>query len=321
MIASVLGLHHVTAIAGDPQANVDFYAGVLGLRLVKRTVNFDDPETYHFYYGDEWGHPGTLLTFFPWSRAPRGRAGLRQVGVTSFAVVPESIAYWEGRLAERGVVAQRIAPRFNETGLAFTDPDGLAIEIVGHPTAAASLAWTGGGVPAQHAIRGFHAVTIPVSLLEPTAQTLTDVLGFRSADQSATRIRLASGSGGPGTFVDIELAPATPRGAMGVGTVHHVAFRVADDEAQRLLRDDVATAGLHPTPVVDRQYFRSVYFHEPGGVLFELATDPPGMEIDEPVGALGQRLMLPPQYEPYRAELERTLPPIVLPAAEVTSER
>jgi glyoxalase family protein len=216
-------------------------------------------------------------------------------------------------LTERGIPAQRLGPRFNESGLAFADPDGLHLEIVTHPTADAGRAWKNGSVALESALRGFHAVTIWAERLEPTARVLTDVLGFRSADQSDNRVRFATGTGGPGTFVDVRVAFDVARGSMGVGTVHHVAFRVADAAAQLAVRRDVEAAGLHPTPVVDRQYFQSVYFHEPGGVLFEIATDPPGFAIDEPVETLGQRLMLPPQYEPYRANLERTLPPIAVP--------
>lgn len=313
MNAAVLGIHHVTAIAGSPQRNLDFYAGVLGLRFVKRTVNFDDPETYHFYYGDGEGHPGTLITFFPWSNAPAGRVGTRQVGVTTYSVAPEALPFWEQRLTERGVPFRQLERRFSEAGIEFTDPDGLLIEIVAHPTADPARAWSQGPVAPEVAIRGFHAVTLWAERLEPTARVLGDVLGFRSADQSDERVRFATGEGGSGTFVDVRVAPSVPQGVMGVGTVHHVAFRVSDAAAQLAVRAEVEAAGLHPTPVVDRQYFQSVYFHEPGGVLFEIATDPPGFGIDEPFESLGERLMLPPQYERYRAGLERSLPAITVP--------
>jgi predicted esterase/catechol 2,3-dioxygenase-like lactoylglutathione lyase family enzyme len=317
--ARVLGIHHVTAICGDPQRNLDFYAGFLGLRFVKRTVNFDDPQTYHFYYGDEAGTPGSILTFFPWPGARAGRVGAGQVAVVAFATVPSAIGFWVQRLVQHGIAFD--GPTQRETSgdereqvLAFRDHDGLMLEIVARPGAAARPAWGGApGVPLEHALRGFHHVMLWVARADATERMLAETLGFRPVDEPVGVRRPAAGDGGPGTLVEVREVGDFPRGVGGVGTIHHVAWRVADDEAQRVLRSRVAAAGLEPTPVIDRQYFRSVYFREPGGVLFELATDPPGFTVDEPLSQLGERLMLPPQYEPYRPQLEAVLPPIHLP--------
>jgi predicted esterase/catechol 2,3-dioxygenase-like lactoylglutathione lyase family enzyme len=317
-MAQVLGIHHVTAIASDPQRNLDFYSGVLGLRLVKRTVNFDDPQTYHFYYGDEVGTPGGIMTFFPWPGARRGRPGPRQVGVTSFAVLPEAMGFWVHRLLQLGIAHQPLARRVfggvTESFLSFRDPDGLLLEIVGHPTAAARPAWADApGIAPEQAIRGFHAVTIWAEQAEPTERVLLDTLGFRPSAEAESVRRFEAGAGGASTFVDVRaVGPFVPALA-GAGTVHHVAFRVPDDAAQHEIRERVIAAGLQPTPQIDRNYFRSVYFREPGEVLFELATDIPGFAVDEPVASLGHALQLPAQYEPLRAQLEAVLPPIHLP--------
>jgi predicted esterase/catechol 2,3-dioxygenase-like lactoylglutathione lyase family enzyme len=317
---SALGLHHVTAIAGDPQRNLDFYAGVLGLRLVKRTVNFDDPQTYHFYFGDEVGTPGSIMTFFPWPGARGGQAGRGQVAVTSFAIRPGSVGFWIERLLRHGIRHERPAKRGTgadtEQVLAFRDPDGLMLELVGHPGAEARPAWGGApGIGAEHAIHGFHSATLWVQHWEPTERVLVEALGFRLVAEDGSTRRYAAGEGGPGRLVDLRTVGGFTRGSSGAGTVHHVAFAVADDETQLAVRERVRQAGLQPTPVIDRNYFHSVYFQEPGGVLFELATVPPGFAIDEPVERLGERLMLPLQYEPHRAEIEAVLPRIHLPAS------
>ncbi|HET6579675.1 MAG TPA: VOC family protein [Gemmatimonadales bacterium] len=316
---SVLGIHHVTAIASDPQRTLDFYAGVLGLRLVKRTVNFDDPQTYHFYFGDETGTPGSILTFFPWPGAQRGQQGTGQVAVIAFAILPAALGFWVDRLVRHGVAFEgpvRRGPAGGEAEqvLAFRDRDGLLVELVAHGAAEARPAWGGApGITPPQALHGFHAVTLWEERGEDTGRTLVDTLGFRPEREHETTRRYAAGDGGPGTLVDVRTVGGFFRGADGAGAVHHVAWRVTDDAAQLQVRERVIAAGLEPTPVIDRQYFHSVYFREPGGVLFELATDPPGFAIDEPVDALGERLMLPPQYEPYRAQLEAVLPPIHLP--------
>ena len=309
-MTGVLGIHHVTAIASDPQRNLDFYAGLLGLRLVKRTVNFDDPETYHLYFGDDIGHPGSIMTFFPWPGARRGRQGTGQVAVTSFAVLPRALGFWVERLVRHGVKYEGPTKQV----ISFKDPDGLLLEIAAHPGAEAMPAWgEAAGIAREHAIHGFHSVTLWAEQGDGTERVLVDTLGFHPVREEGTTRRFAVGDGGPGTIVDVRSVGGFVRGVGGAGTVHHVAWRVADDGLQLQLRDQVTQAGMDPTPVIDRHYFRSVYFREPGGVLFELATDPPGFAIDEPVERLGERLMLPQQYEAHRAEIEAILPPIHLP--------
>lgn len=307
---SVLGIHHVTAIASDPQRNLDFYAGLLGLRFVKRTVNFDDPGTYHFYFGDDLGHPGSILTFFPWPGARRGQPGTGQVAVTSFAVLPQALGFWVERLVRHGVAHEGPTKQV----ISFKDHDGLMLEIVGHAGAEARPAWESApGIPREHAIHGLHSVTLWVEGGEATERVLVDTLGFVWAGEDGGTRRFAAGLGGPGTLVNVRSVGGLPRGVPGAGTVHHVAWRVTDDSAELEVREQVAKVGLAPTPVLDRNYFHSVYFREPGGVLFELATDPPGFAIDEPVERLGERLMLPPRYERIRGQIEARLPPIHLP--------
>jgi predicted esterase/catechol 2,3-dioxygenase-like lactoylglutathione lyase family enzyme len=315
----VLGIHHVTAIAGDPQRNLDFYAGILGLRFVKRTVNFDDPQTYHFYYGDEIGTPGTILTFFPWPGARRGRQGTGQVAVTSFAVLPTALGFWLERLIRFGIRFDGPTKRGASHGdpeqiLAFRDPDGLMLEIVSHPGADVRPGWGGApGISLEHSLRGFHTVTLWEESGDDTERVLVDTLGFRPLrDVEGTR-RYTTGDGSPGTLVDVRSIGGFPSAVSGAGTVHHVAWSVTDDAAQLEMRERVLEAGFEPTPVIDRNYFHSVYFREPGGVLFELATKLPGFTVDEPVEHLGERLMLPAQYEPVRAQIEAALPPIHLP--------
>jgi len=310
IVTSVLGIHHVTAIASDPQRNLDFYMGLLGLRLVKRTVNFDDPETYHLYFGDEVGHPGSIMTFFPWPGARPGRQGTRQVAVTSFAVLPRALGFWVERLVRHGIRYEGPTKQV----ISFKDRDGLMLEIVGDAGAEARPAWgEAPGIPREHAIHGFHGVTIWAERGDATERVLVDTLGFRQVREDGTTRRFAVGDGGPGTVVDVRSVGGFVHGAGGAGTVHHVAWRVADDAAQLQMRERVTQAGLDPTPVIDRNYFHSVYFHEPGGVLFELATDPPGFAIDEAVARLGEGLMLPRQYEAQRPQIEAVLPPIHLP--------
>ena len=312
MSADTSGIHHVTAIAGEPQRNVDFYVGVLGLRLVKKTVNFDDPGTYHLYYGDGAGSPGTVMTFFPWAGAPRGRIGSGQLTVTSFSIPATSLGYWTERLVEGGVRFEKPEDRFGETILRFPDPDGLRLELV----AAADEGregWADGPAPAEHAVRGFHHVMLTVADPSRTAKLMTETLGFRQTGEAEGRTRYEAGEGGPGNTVDLADGTGFPRGTMGVGTVHHVAFRVPDDETQLALREEVAALGYNVTPVLDRNYFRSIYFREPGGVLFEIATDPPGFAVDEEVEHLGENLKLPPWLEPQREQLEGTLSPLRVP--------
>jgi glyoxalase family protein len=307
----ILGIHHVTAIASDPQRNLDFYTELLGLRLVKRTVNFDDPGTYHLYFGDDIGTPGTILTFFPWPGAARGTSGVGQVTVTSFSVPEESLAYWEQRLSVAHVPVERSGKRFDENVLTFADPDGLKLELVGHADAKEPRVPRGAEIPEEHAVRGFYAVTLSEQGFEATAELLL-TMGFRSVAEHGNRFRYDVGEGGVGARVDVLCVAEARHGRISAGTVHHVAWRVADDESQRAWRHNLREKHVDITPIIDRCYFHSVYFREPGGVLFELATDPPGFAIDEPAGNLGENLKLPSWLELHRKEIEGVLPPIQL---------
>ncbi len=310
----ILGIHHVTAIASDPQRLLDFYTGVLGLRLVKRTVNFDDPGTYHLYFGDQTGLPGTLLTFFPWPTAGRGRRGVGQVDVTALAVPEQSLSYWEDRLRSADVPVELSGKRFNEEVLTFADPDGLKLELVATPQEegrGASRPWQDASVPTRHAIQGFHSVTLCEQGYESTVEVL-EMMGFRKTAEQANRFRFEVGEGGPGASVEVLCVSEAPYGRIAAGIVHHVAWRVADDASQRSWRQRLVSKHLDVTPVIDRCYFHSIYFREPGGVLFELATDPPGFGIDESIEELGETLVLPPWLEPYRQRIERVLPPLQL---------
>ena len=311
MSAVTSGIHHVTAISGEPQRNVDLYVGLLGLRLVKKTVNFDDPGTYHLYYADGLAHPGSFLTFFPWADAPPGRIGQGQAVATAYVVPEGALDYWMDRLAAEAVDFDAPTERFGLRVLPFRDPHGLALEIV--EVAGATGGWAEGPIPLDAALGAFHAVTLCVDDPEPLARLLTEVMGFTATAEDGDRLRLTNPSADRAAHVDLHCTPGMERSRLGVGTVHHVAFRVKDDERQREARELLIERGFEPTPVVDRQYFRSVYFRTPGGVLFELATDPPGFAVDEPADRLGSGLMLPPQYEHLRARLEVALPPLRLP--------
>jgi glyoxalase family protein len=309
-MAEILGLHHVTAIASDPQRNLNFYAGLLGLRLVKLTVNYDDPTTYHLYYGDGQGHPGTIMTFFPWPGAMWGRIGTGQLTITSFAVPEHSLGYWKKRLAEHDHRVRESRSKFDEELLFFTDPDGLQLELVATPAANPDQLWDRGPVPLEFAIRGFHHVTLSENGYEQTAFLLTEILGLRRVQERGARFRYAAGSGKPGTMVDVVCAPEGGPGRVAVGTVHHVAWRTATDEQQKKWRETLSDLDYNVTPIIDRTYFHSIYFREPGGVLFEIATDLPGFAVDEPANEIGTSLVLPGWLEGERRELERILPPI-----------
>lgn len=316
-----MGIHHVTAIAGEPQRNLDFYAGTLGLRLVKLTVNFDDPATYHLYYGDELGRPGSILTFFPWPRGRRGRQGTGQAGTVALAIPSTSLGFWIERLLSHNIKYNGPARRFDEQVLSLTDPDGLLLELIATPRASDISPWGEGPVPAEHAIRGLHGTTLWEDGDTGTADLLVHTLGFEPGGEEGSLIRFQSSGPGLGTIVDLRRAPGFWRGAEGVGTVHHVAFRAVSEQAQLDKRVEIEAQGLDITPVIDRHYFRSVYFREPGGVLFEIATDPPGFTIDEPAAELGSRLMLPPMYEARRRQIEDILPPVRLPQAVARQEK
>jgi glyoxalase family protein len=308
------GIHHVTAIAGKAQRNLDFYTRTLGLRLVKRTVNFDDPGTYHFYFGDEVGNPGTILTFFPWEHAAPGRAGIGLAQTTAFRVPAGAIGYWMHRFVEKGVACEPLAERFGEPLLTFTDPDGLGLALVGVSGAEAEPAWSNGEIPAEHAVRGFHGVTLMLDRADPTGEILSGVLGFGAAGRDGGIVRYRSDAG-IGSVVDLREVGGFLAGRMGRGTVHHIAFRAADDAEQtEMARKLTGNGWAQVTDQKDRQYFRSVYFFEPGGILFEIATDAPGFTVDEPQAQLGTTLKLPPFLEPRRQELEAVLAPLVMPA-------
>ena len=310
---TIAGLHHLTAIVGDPQQNVDFYTHVLGLRLVKQTVNFDDPGTYHLYYGDEVGTPGTILTFFPWPGAPKGRRGTGQIIDISFSIPPAAVDYWIDRLSKQEITITGPTPRFDEQVISFFDPHGLSLELVAHKDAELHSGWEKGPIPPAYAIRGFSSVTLAEAQQERTSTMLTDVLGFRLTAHEGNRFRYEVGLGGPGARVDVLSLPHQPRGRIAVGTVHHVAWRTEDDAHQLAWQRYLQENGTDVTPVQDRQYFHSIYFREPGGVLFEIATDPPGFSVDEPVEQLGTHLKLPPWLEPHRSEIENVLLPIHVP--------
>jgi glyoxalase family protein len=303
------GIHHVTAISGKASQNVDFYTRVLGLRLVKKTVNFDDPETYHLYYGDERGHPGTILTFFPWEHAAPGRNGVGQTEQAAFRVSAASMGYWTHRLIEKGVAHEALEKWFGESVLSFADPHGLRLALVGVGGGASEPAWSNGEIPAEHAIRSFHSVTLMLDNAGRTGAILTDVLGFKETGREGPFVRYETGGWAPGNVVLIREAGAFLPARMGQGSVHHVAFRAVDDAEQTQMADELREGhGLAPTPQIDRKYFRSVYFREPGGILFEIATDQPGFTVDEPLATLGRDLKLPSFLEAQRRDIEAALP-------------
>jgi glyoxalase family protein len=309
---NIEGIHHITAVAGDPVKNWKFYTQVLGERMVKKTVNFDDPGTYHLYYGDQQGSPGSILTFFPWAGMRRVRTGNNQVSATSYTIAENSLDYWAARLEELGVDADPFE-RFGESGLAFADPDGMPVEVIGSETAPESPYWEKSPVPNEHRLRGFHSATSTVAASTKSLALLTDVFGMKVVDQKGDRTRLAFDGGnvnGMGTLYDVVVDPKLENHGLGAGIVHHIAFRAKDLEHEAEIRELVQDFGLQPTTHIDRDYFMSVYFREPSGILYEIATDPPGFTRDEPLATLGESLRLPKQHESLRARLEKTLVPI-----------
>lgn len=328
MSERIAGIHHTTAISADAQANLEFYIGVLGLRLVKRTVNFDDPGTFHFYFSDYAGTPGAVLTFFPWRRVAPGRRGTGEVRVTSFAVGPDSLGWWVDRLASQGVDFEMPRERFDESYISFSDSDGMLLEIVASPGNGDVPADAKSELPQEHAIRGFHAATIAVAAMEPTVALLRDVMGFaeigRMTSGEESRLRFRSVGDGqeslaawPGRIIDVVHTPEAQRARLGAGSVHHIAFRTPDDEAQKRWRGRLASNGQHTTEILDRQYFHSIYFREPGGTIFEFATDPPGFTTDESIEELGSGIRLPPWLEPRREEIEQQLPRVRIPEVRI----
>lgn len=304
------GLHHVTAVARDPQKNIDFYQQVLGQRLIKTTVNFDDPGTYHLYYGDRLGSPGTILTFFPWQHVKPGVLGNGETSALSYQIDPKAIPFWQARLKKFGFTPGKIEPRFETEVLPFQDPEGMQLEFVTTPTPASITAWEDGPVPPESALFGFDGVSLWVDEIESTATLLTEVLGYHAVGQEGQRYRYASSEENPGAIVDLIHRPTGKRGSFGAGSIHHIAFRAKDSEHQAALRDLILQHGVGVTEVINRSYFHSIYFRVPAGILFEIATDQPGFSIDEKPEELGQRLCLPPWFEDRRDQIEALLPPI-----------
>ena len=304
----VRGIHHITAIAGNAKRNYDFYTGILGLRFIKRTVNFDDPGTYHFYFGDESGTPGSILTFFPWERMSKGRSGNGMATEIAYSVPDGSLEFWAQRFKEHQVRVTASGDRLGEAFLSFEDPDGLPLTMIIPSRGDTRLPWQTAAVNDSVATRGFHSLTLSLTSTSATARILTGVFGYSLQEQQGNRYRYITDSVENASIIDLVENPGDKGGIQGTGTIHHVAFRVSDEEVLMHFRDKVLEQGLNITPKIDRNYFFSLYFREPGGVLFELATDNPGFTVDEPLAELGTHLKLPPQYEKSRADIERILP-------------
>lgn len=304
----VLGLHHITAIAGNAKRNYEFYTRVLGLRLVKKTVNFDDPGTYHFYFGDEVGSPGTILTFFPWEGISKGKTGSGMATEIGYAVPENSLAFWIERFKQYNVTVTRSGRRFGEDYLSFEDPDGLPLTLIVPETPDSRKAWHTPGVNVDVAMKGFHSVSLTLKNIQDTASVLTDIFEYKFVAQEGNRYRYGTDAVANASIIDLIEAPDLARAVNAGGTVHHVAFRVKDEDVLMRFREKIVKKGFNITPKIDRNYFFSLYFREPGGVLFELATDNPGFTIDEAVEALGNSLKLPAQYENNRAAIEKVLP-------------
>ncbi|MBV8212023.1 MAG: ring-cleaving dioxygenase [Verrucomicrobia bacterium] len=310
MPMKLAGIHHVTAIASDPAANAAFYTEVLGLRLVKKTVNFDDPSTYHLYYGDDIGTPGTILTFFPWPNARQGTPGVGQVTGFAFQAPLGSLSFWRKHLESAGLAIADEGRRFGEEFIAIQDPDEFVVEFIETAEAASTPPARGTTIPPEYALRGFHGSTLSLEAQEKTGAILTQLMGAVLETSEGNRFRYTLGEGPARARVDLLCLPAGRWGTGGTGIVHHIAWRTPDDASQLTARNELVSAGLNVSPVIDRNYFHSIYYREPGGVLFEIATDPPGFAVDEPLDALGSKLMLPEWLETHRAVLEATLPPL-----------
>jgi glyoxalase family protein len=304
----ILGIHHITAIAGDAQRNFNFYSKILGLRFIKKTVNFDDPGTYHFYFGDEVGSAGTILTFFPWGEGiQQGRKGSGMATEIGYSVPKGSLDFWVKRLDQYNVIYNKPSEKFGERYVSFLDPDGLKLELIESKTEDNRKAWETSEIKAENALKGFHNITLTLTDIKPTAAILTNVFGYELIDQNVNRYRYATTAVENAAIVDLVELPDEKKGHVANGSVHHVAFRVKNDEILMHFREKIEALGLGITPQIDRQYFHSLYFREPGGVLFEIATDNPGFTIDETLEDLGKGLKLPPQYESRRGEIERHL--------------
>jgi glyoxalase family protein len=308
MQTQILGLHHITAIADNAQRNHDFYTKVLGQRMVKKTVNFDDPGTYHFYYGNENGEPGTILTFFPWEGIGRGIAGTGMATEISYAIAADALDFWTDRFKNLKVTTGERIERFGETYLPFSDHDGLQLSLVGITGPDTRKGWVTTDIKEADATKGFYNVTLTLRIMDETAKLLTDVFGYKQISQEGNRFRFKTEAIPTASIIDILELPDGKRGRNSAGTNHHIAFRVADEETQMSLREKLLERGLNITHQIDRDYFFSVYFREPGGVLFEIATNNPGFTVDEPLNQLGSQLKLPRQYEPMRGKIEASLP-------------
>ena len=309
-MTQITGIHHVTCIAGDPQENLDFYTGVLGMRMVKKSVNQDVPDTYHLFFADADGHPGADLTFFPWPQMPKVRPGVGLSVEVSLAIPAGTLDYWSKRLADHDVASRLPELRRKERALPFTDPHGLEVALVETSDTREFTSWDKSPVPSDKQILGLHSVRLWERDLTPTEAFLTNVLGFKAVGEENGWHRFALGKGGSGEHLDIRALPDENRGAWGVGAIHHVAWRVPDEQTQLAVQARVAAAKRRPTDVIDRFWFKSVYFLEPGGVLFEVATDGPGFTADEDLATLGEKLVLPPWLESSREEIEAALPPL-----------
>jgi glyoxalase family protein len=309
---NILGIHHITAITADPKKNIDFHTGILGLRLAKMTVNYDDPGSYHLYFGDGIGRPGTILTFFVWPQMYAGRHGAGQATALSFSIPERSEGFWLERLRKNKVIVERPYQRFDEEVITFYNPDGLKLELVAHRGAGEKAAWLEGPISEEYAIRGFYGISLSELQGGPTAAMLTETLGFRPKQEVGERARFECGRGGSGTFLDMLSVPGGPGGLVATGTIHHIAWRTPNDREQESWRAVLAQQDFNVTGIIDRYYFHSIYFREPGGALFEIATDSPGFTIDEPPGRLGTELKLPPWMESNREAIKRRLPPLDL---------
>lgn len=307
----VLGIHHITAIAANAKRNYDFYTKVLGLRFIKKTVNFDDPGTYHFYFGDEVGTPGTILTFFPWEGITKGKQGTGMATEIGYSVPDKSLDFWSERLKKNNVKVNATGTRFGEQYLPFEDPDGLPLTLIIPKSGDNRKSWETDEVKAQVATKGFHSITLTLKSVTDTAKVLTDIFDYTLSGQEGNRYRYITDAVENASIIDLIEAPEDANAINAGGTIHHIAFRVKDEEVLMDFREKVVRKGLSITPKIDRNYFFSLYFREPGGVLFELATDNPGFSIDEPVSELGKHLKLPAQYESNRAEIEKILPVLV----------
>lgn len=316
----IKGLHHVTAVARDPQRNLDFYRNILGQRFVKRTVNFDAPDTYHFYFGDENGSPGSILTFFAWPNTRKGVRGNGETNVVAYNVPMGSLGFWQSRLEQNGIKTDPIEERFGEKVLPFSDPDGMRVELVEVESLPPVRFWEEGPIPREYALHGFHSVTLWLDEVEPTSALLTDQMGYQAAGQEGNHFRFVGDVKELGHIVDIIQRPGKAQAGFGAGSIHHIAFRVPGDAEQLEYRSKIRSAGFGVTEMMDRNYFHSIYFREQGGVLFEIATDAPGFAVDEPFETLGETLKLPEWYEPNREEIEQSLAPLRLRTLEKAAQ-